>query len=51
METQFCKDSIMKKSLTFYTLFAVTNNLFSPCTTTYYTCDILYNIVPDIFCV
>ena len=37
--------------LTFYTLCAVTNNLFTPCTTMYYTCDILYNIVPDIFCV
>ena len=28
----------MKKSLTFYT---VTNNLFSPCATMYYTCDSL----------
>ena len=27
------------------------NNLFSPCATMYSTCDILYNIVPDIFCV
>ena len=48
METQFCKESIMKKSLTFYTLFAVTKITYSrhvpQCTIPVIFCTILYLI-------